>query len=106
MQLPFKTAFESNLNYANNANAQGRNKGSMTSNFSARKVFLGNRLNLRVTINDILGNRTNTFFNEGQNFRVENYSTNNTQNFTFSLNYRFTKIKVNKIPPPPPAKPQ
>jgi len=78
----------------------------MTSNFSARKVFLGNRLNLRVTINDILGNRTNTFFNEGQNFRVENYSTNNTQNFTFSINYRFTKIKVNKIPPPPPAKPQ
>ncbi|MBT2559742.1 outer membrane beta-barrel protein [Pedobacter sp. ISL-68] len=107
MQLPLKTAFESNLNYANNTNAQGRSKGSITSNFSARKVFLGNRLNLRVTINDILGNRTNTFYNEGQNFRLENYSTNNTQNFTFSLNYRFTKITVNKIPPPPPpAKPQ
>ncbi|WP_240615361.1 outer membrane beta-barrel protein [Pedobacter paludis] len=101
MQLPLKTAFESNLNYANNTNAQGRNKGSMTSNFSARKVFFGNRLNFRVTINDVFGNRSNTFYNEGQNFRLENFSTNNTQNFTFSLNYRFTKITVNKIPPPP-----
>ncbi|TCD12682.1 TonB-dependent receptor [Pedobacter frigidisoli] len=104
MQLPFKTAFESNLNYANNTNAQGRNKGSMTSNFSARKVFFGNRLNFRITLNDIFGNRSNTFFNEGTNFRLENYSTNNTQNFVFSLNYRFTKIRVNKTPiPPPPA---
>jgi len=101
MQLPLKTAFESNLNYANNTNVQGRNKGSMTSNFSARKVFFGNRLNFRVTINDLFGNRSNTFYNEGQNFRLENFSTNNTQNFTFSLNYRFTKITVNKIPPPP-----
>ncbi|PWS27571.1 TonB-dependent receptor [Pedobacter yonginense] len=106
MQLPLKTAFESNLNYANNTNAQGRNKGSMTSNFSARKLFFNNRLNFRVTINDVFGNRSNTFYNEGQNFRLENFSTNNTQNFTFSLNYRFTKITVNKIPPPPSVKPQ
>ncbi|MCZ4245876.1 outer membrane beta-barrel protein [Pedobacter punctiformis] len=100
MQLPYKTAFESNLNYANNANAQGRNKGSATTSFSARKMFFSNRLNFRVTVNDIFGDRSNTFFNEGENFRLENISTNNTQNVTFSLNYRFTKVAKTKIPPP------
>ncbi|KQN39071.1 TonB-dependent receptor [Pedobacter sp. Leaf41] len=102
MQLPQKTAFESNLNYANNLSAQGRNKGSVTSSFSARKMFFSNRLNFRVTLNDIFGNRNNTIYNEGENFRLQSFSTNNTQNFIFSLNYRFTKI-AKKIPPLPPA---
>ncbi|MCX2573400.1 outer membrane beta-barrel protein [Pedobacter sandarakinus] len=100
MQLPYKTAFESNLNYSNNANAQGRNKGSVTSNFSARKLLFNNKLSMRATLNDIFGNRSNTFFNEGENFRLQNFSTNNTQNFTLSVSYRFTKI-AKKIPPPP-----
>lgn len=104
MQLPQKTAFESNLNYANNVSAQGRNKGSVTSSFSARKLFFSNRLNLRITLNDIFGNRNNTVYNEGENFRLQSFSTNNTQNFIFSLNYRFTKI-AKKIPPPPVSKP-
>lgn len=104
MQLPQKTAFESNLNYANNVSAQGRNKGSVTSSFSARKLFFSNRLNLRVTLNDIFGNRNNTVYNEGENFRLQSFSTNNTQNFIFSLNYRFTKI-AKKIPLPPVSKP-
>ncbi|MCX2474256.1 outer membrane beta-barrel protein [Pedobacter sp. MC2016-05] len=104
MQLPQKTAFESNLNYANNVSAQGRNKGSVTSSFSARKMFFSNRLNFRVTLNDIFGNRSNTIYNEGENFRLQSFSTNNTQNFIFSLNYRFTKI-AKKILPPPPATP-
>lgn len=101
MQLPYKTAFESNINYANNASAQGRNKGSVTSNLSARKTFLNNKLNLRLSINDVFGDRTNTTFSEGDNFRSNNFSTNNTQNFTLSLNYRFTKVARNNIPPPP-----
>ncbi|MFC4142499.1 outer membrane beta-barrel protein [Pedobacter mendelii] len=101
MQLPFKTAVESNLNYANNANAQGRSKGNITSNLSARKTFLNNKLNLRLSINDVLGNRNNTFYSEGENFRSNNFSTNNTQNFILSLNYRFTKVARNNIPPPP-----
>lgn len=106
MQLPQKAAFESNLNYANNVSAQGRNKGSITSSFSARKMFFSNRLNFRITLNDIFGNRNNTIYNEGENFRLQSLNTNNTQNFIFSLNYRFTKI-AKKIPPPPPAaKPQ
>jgi iron complex outermembrane receptor protein len=101
MQLPYKTAFESNINYANNASAQGRNKGSVTSNLSARKTFLNNKLSLRLSVNDVFGDRTSTTFSEGDNFRSNNFSTNNTQNFTLSLNYRFTKVARNNIPPPP-----
>jgi iron complex outermembrane receptor protein len=101
MQLPYKTAFESNINYANNASAQGRNKGSVTSNLSARKTFLNNKLSLRLSVNDVFGDRTSTTFSEGDNFRSNNFSSNNTQNFTLSLNYRFTKVARNNIPPPP-----
>jgi len=100
MQLPRKTAFESNMNYMNNANAQGRNKGSVTSSFAVRKTVFNNRLNMRLTANDIFGNRSNTSFNEGTNFRLDSYSSNNTQNFILSLNYRFTKVAKTKVPPP------
>ena len=102
MQLPLKTAFEANLNYANNVNAQGRAKGSITSSMAARKVFLKNRLNARVSVSDPFGRRNNTLFSEGINFKMQNYTDSNTSNLTLSLNYRFTKIK--KVPPPPESK--
>ncbi|MFA6275110.1 MAG: outer membrane beta-barrel protein [Pedobacter sp.] len=106
MQLPYKTAFESNLNYANNINAQGRNKGSINSSFGARKSFFKNTLSARISTNDPFGRKNNNSFNQGTNFTAQSYSTNNSSNVTFSLNYRFTKVKVNKVvvPPPPPAK--
>jgi hypothetical protein len=101
MQLPLKTAFETNVNYANDVNAQGRDKGSITTAIAARKVFLKNRLNARISVSDPFGKRSNTLFSEGSNFRLQSYSTSNTSNVTLSLNYRFTKIK--KVPPPPKA---
>ncbi|MFI5451147.1 outer membrane beta-barrel protein [Pedobacter sp. UC225_61] len=106
MQLPYKTAFESNLNYANNINAQGRNKGSINSSFGARKSFFKNTLSARISTNDPFGRKNNNSFNSGTNFTSQSYSTNNSSNVTFSLNYRFTKVKMNKVvvPPPPPAK--
>lgn len=99
MQLPLKTAFEANVNYANNVNAQGRAKGSVTSSMAARKVFFKNRLNARISVSDPFGKRNNSLFSEGVNFRLQSYSTSNTSNVTLSLSYRFTKIK--KVPPPP-----
>ncbi|MBB2146567.1 TonB-dependent receptor [Pedobacter sp. LMG 31464] len=107
MQLPYKTAFESNLNYANNINAQGRNKGSINSSFGARKSFFKNTLSARISTSDPFGRKNNNSFNQGTNFTSQSYSTNNSSNVTFSLNYRFTKVKMNKVvvPPPPPAKP-
>ncbi|MFD0939973.1 outer membrane beta-barrel protein [Pedobacter boryungensis] len=107
MQLPYKTAFESNLNYANNINAQGRNKGSINSSFGARKSFFKNTLSARISTNDPFGRKNNNSFNSGTNFTSQSYSTNNSSNVTFSLNYRFTKVKVNKVvvPPPPSTKP-
>jgi iron complex outermembrane receptor protein len=92
MQLPLKTAFEANLNYANNINAQGRSSGSINSSFAARKLFYNNRLNVRISGNDPFGRRNNTLFNEGTNFKVDSFSTSNTNNFSLSVNYRITKI--------------
>lgn len=104
MQLPYKTAFESNLNYANNINAQGRNKGSVNSSFGIRKSFFKNTLSARVSTNDPFGKKNNTSFNQGNNFISQSYSTNNSSNVSFNLNYRFTKVKVNKVVIPPPPK--
>lgn len=101
MQLPLRTAFEANINYANNVNAQGRAKGSVTSSMAARKAFLKNRLSARITVSDPFGSRNNSLFSEGVNFRLQSYSTSNTSNVTMSVNYRFTKIK--KVPTPPKA---
>ncbi len=105
MELPFKTAFEGNLNYYNNISAQGRNKGSVTTWMGARKVFLQNKLNARISINDPFGRSSNSSTNEGINFRSENYFTSNTSNVTLSLNYRFTRISKTTPIPPPPATP-
>ncbi|WP_225870968.1 outer membrane beta-barrel protein [Pedobacter frigiditerrae] len=104
MQLPYKTAFESNLNYANNITAQGRNKGSVNSSFGARKSFFKNTLSVRISTQDPFGRKNNNSFNQGLNFISQSYSTNNSSNVNFSLNYRFTKVKVNKVVIPPAPK--
>lgn len=93
MQLPFKTAFETNLNYANQLNAQGRTRASVSNSIAARKLFFKNRLNIRVSGNDPFGKRRNILFNEGSNFILNNESTNNTNNVSVSVNYRFTKVR-------------
>jgi iron complex outermembrane receptor protein len=104
MQLPYKTAFESNLNYANNITAQGRNKGSINSSFGARKSFFKNTLSARISASDPFRNKNNESLNQGLNFISQSYSTNNSSNVNFSLNYRFTKVKVNKVVIPPAPK--
>ncbi|MEJ5963881.1 outer membrane beta-barrel protein [Pedobacter immunditicola] len=92
MQLPLRAAFETNLNYENNVNAQGRTSGSVNTSLAARKLFFKNKLNVRISGNDPFGKRNNTLFNEGNNFKVDSYSTNNSSNFTVSVNYRITKV--------------
>ena len=104
MQLPLKTAFESNVNYANNPNAQGRSKGSINSSFAARKMFFKNKLTARVSTTDPFGRRNNVNFNQGDNFISQSYGTNNSSNVMLSLSYRFSKIKTNKVVVPPAPK--
>jgi outer membrane receptor protein involved in Fe transport len=104
MQLPYKTAFESNMHYANTLNAQGRSKGSINSSLGVRKNFFKNTLTARVSANDPFGRRNNITFNQGNNFVSESYATNNSNNVNFSLNYRFSKIKSTKPNVPPPSK--
>ena len=103
IQLPLKTAFESNINYYNGITAQGRNKGSINSSFGARKSFFKNQWSVRVSTNDPFGRKNNNSVSQGINFTSQNYSTNNSSNANLSINYRFTKIKSTKptIPPPP-----
>lgn len=102
IQLPLRTAFETNVNYANNVNAQGRTKGSITTSMAARKTFLKNRLSTRITISDPFGRRNDMLYSEGLNFNLQSFTTRNTSNVTMSVNYRFTKIK--KVPPVPKPK--
>ncbi|RZK43816.1 MAG: TonB-dependent receptor [Pedobacter sp.] len=106
MQLPYKTAFESNVNYANTPNAQGRNKGSIVSSFGARKNLFKNRLTTRISTSDPFGRRNNIVFNQGPNFVSQSFGVTNSSNVSLSLSYRFSKIKTNKVAiPPPPKKP-
>lgn len=104
IQFPEKIAFESNINYANNINAQGRVKGSVTTSFAARKIFFKNKLNVRISAANPFGNTTNTTYNSGENFYLDSQSINYSSNVNFSLNYRFTKIQK-KVTVPPPKKP-
>lgn len=102
MQLPYKTAFEANLNYNNNVSAIGRNSASINTSFGARKSFFKNTLTARISANDPFRGRRNTTYNEGLNFTSNTYGVANTNNFVFNLNYRFTKVKTNKVNVPPP----
>lgn len=102
MQLPYKTAFEANLNYNNNVSAIGRNSTSINTSFGARKTFLKNTLTARISANDPFRARRNATFNEGLNFFSNTYGVSNTNNFVFNINYRFTKVKTNKVNVPPP----
>lgn len=102
MQLPYKTAFEANLNYNNNVTALGRNSASVNTSFGARKTFFKNTLTARVSANDPFRARRNSTYNEGLNFFSNTYGVVNTNNITFNVTYRFTKVKTNKVEVPPP----
>lgn len=104
MQLPYRTAFESNLNYANTISAQGRNKGSVVSSFGARKSFFKNTLSARISATDPFGRRNNNSTSSGINFISQSFTNSNTSNANLSLTYRFTKIKTKKVTIPPPPK--
>ncbi len=105
MQLPLKTAFESNLNYANLISAQGRNRGSISSSFGARKSFFKNTWTARISTSDPFGRKNNNSNSSGTNFFAQSYSTNNSSNVNLAITYRFTKVKVKKVVIPPPPKP-
>lgn len=103
-QLPYKTAFEASLSYNNSVNAQGRNKGSVNTSFGLRKSFLRNNLIARISANDPFRAGHTSTYSEGLNFYSQSYGVSNSNNVTFSLTWRFTRIKTNKVDIPPPKK--
>ncbi len=104
LQVSKRAAAEGSLNYANNLVAQGRNKSSVNSSIGFRQNFFKNKLSARIAANDPFRGRRGYSFNEGSNFFAEAFSEQNTNNFTFNINYRFSKIKVDKVKVPPAAK--
>ncbi len=103
LQLKNKTSFESQLNYANTPNAQGRNRGFINTSFGARKILYQNKLMVRISTTDPFGRSKTSSVNQGLNFIAENFAYTNSQNFLLTLNYRFSKIKSTKpsVPLPP-----
>ncbi|WP_293300520.1 outer membrane beta-barrel protein [Pedobacter sp. UBA4863] len=104
LQISKKAAFEGSLNYANNLVAQGRNKSSINSSLGYRQNFFKNKLSARVAANDPFRGRHSYSSSDGINFSTESFTENNTNNFTFNINYRFTRIKTNKVVVPPASK--
>ena len=104
LQVSKRAAAEGSLNYANNLVAQGRNKSSINSSLGFRQNFFKNKLSARIAANDPFRGKRGYSFNEGNNFFAEAFSEQNTNNFTFNINYRFSKIKVDKVKVPPASK--
>lgn len=104
LQLNKRSAFEGSLNYSNNLVAQGRNKSSIMSSLGFRQNFFKNKLSARITANDPFRGKNSYSFNEGTNFHAESFTENNTNNFSLNINYRFTRIKTNKVVVPPASK--
>lgn len=104
LQLSKRSAAEGSLNYANNLVAQGRNRSSVNSSLGFRQNFLKNKLSTRITANDPFRGRHAYSTNEGNNFFAESASEYNTNNFTLNINYRFSRIKVDKVKVPPASK--
>ena len=104
VQISKRTAAEGSLNYANNLVAQGRNKSSINTSFGIRQNFLKNKLSMRVSANDPFRGNRNYSYNEGSNFYAESFTENNSNNFSFNITYRFTRIKTNKVTVPPASK--
>jgi hypothetical protein len=92
IELPKKLAFEGNLNYYNNTSAQGRNAGSVTSGFGLRKVMFKNKVRLRVMATNPFGQTNTSIYTEGENFIRQDFSTQNTRNFSMILSYNFTRV--------------
>ncbi len=104
LQVSKRAAAEGSLNYSNNLDAQGRNKSSINSSLGFRQNFFKNKLSARIAANDPFRGKRGYSFNEGNNFFAEAFSEQNTNNFTFNINYRFSKIKVDKVKVPPASK--
>lgn len=97
LKLPERIAFEGNLHYMNNASAQGRTSGSLSSGLGIRKLFMQNKLVLKLLANDPFNQRSNTETIEGLNYTQERYSELATRNFSMVLSYRFTKTGRNTV---------
>ncbi len=106
-QFPYQIAAEGQFNYANNANSQGRNSGSVTQAIGIRKTFMANKLLVKFMANDPFSDRRNKFFTNalpsnpmvasGNTFTQDLNRISSTTNYNLTLSYRFTKVGRNTV---------
>jgi hypothetical protein len=97
IDFPKRLAFEGNMNYYSNSSAQGRNSGSVSTSFGMRKIFMKNKLKLRMMAVNPFSNSNNITFTDGINFTRESFSSTRTRNFSMTISYNFTKVGRNTL---------
>lgn len=97
IDLPQRLAFEGNLSYYSNTSAQGTNSGSVSTSFGMRKVFMKNKLKLRIMSVNPFSQSNARGYTEGLNFTRESFSTTRTRNFAVTISYNFTKVGANSV---------
>ncbi|QKJ28650.1 outer membrane beta-barrel protein [Mucilaginibacter mali] len=97
MDLPQRLAFEGNMSYYSNSSAQGRNAGSVSTSFGMRKVFMKNKLKLRMMAVNPFSNSNSITYTDGINFTRESFNSTRTRNFSMTISYNFTKVGRNTL---------
>lgn len=97
IEFPKRLAFEGNLYYYSNTSAQGHNSGSVSTSFGMRKIFMKNKLKLRIMAVNPFSQSNSHVFTEGLNFSRESFSSAHTRNFSMTVSYNFTKVGRNSL---------
>lgn len=96
VELPKRLMFEGNMSFYKNSTAQGRNTGTITTNFGIRKTMLANKVKMRISVVNPFTQNANLTYIEGVNFNSQSLYNRNTRNFSLTLSYNFSKVGKSK----------
>ena len=94
--LPHKIAAEARITYVNSVVSQGRQLGSVTTDFGFRKSFLSNKFQLRLMATDPFFDQhtmelVDGMTGSGATYLQESSRILRTRNYRLSVSYRFTR---------------
>ena len=94
--LPHKIAAEARVTYVNNVLSQGRQRGSVTTDFGFRKSFLSNKFQVRLMATDPFFDQNTLELVDGMTasgatYLQESSRVLRTRNYRVSVSYRFTR---------------
>lgn len=96
VELPKRLMFEGNMSFAKTTIAQGRNTGTISTNFGVRKTMLKNKVKMRISVVNPFTQNNNLSYIEGVNFNSQSLYSRNTRNFSLTLSYNFSKVGKSK----------